>query len=162
MELLERAKGGDDEAVNQLLTRYVGPLCRWASGRLPRWARDMSDTQDLVQETVIRTLKHLSDFQPSRDGALHAYLRKALMNRIRDEFRRAHRHPTRTELVDEFPAADASPFDRTSTREAMERYEAALLQLRDDEREIVIARVDFDLTYQQIAAAFARPSTDAA
>lgn len=44
LSLLERARAGDDNALNDLFARYAPPLRRWASGRLPRWARDLSDT----------------------------------------------------------------------------------------------------------------------
>jgi hypothetical protein len=52
LTLLERVKGGDSHALNGLLQHYLPRLIRWASGRVPRWARDMPDTEDLVQETA--------------------------------------------------------------------------------------------------------------
>ena len=64
------------------------PLRRWASGRLPRWARDLSDTPDLVQETLFQTFRKINGFEHRGEGALQAYLRQAVMNRIRDEIRR--------------------------------------------------------------------------
>src|SRR4029450_10705025 len=69
LELLERARDGDAAALDRLLTRYLRPLQRWASGRLPRWARDLSDTGDLVQETLIQTLRNMGTFRPRREGA---------------------------------------------------------------------------------------------
>src|SRR6478736_1451369 len=75
-ELLEGARAGDPAALDRLLSRYLSPLQRWASGRLPRWARDLSDTGDLVQETLIRTLRNIGSFRPEREGALQAYLRQ--------------------------------------------------------------------------------------
>jgi RNA polymerase sigma factor (sigma-70 family) len=161
IELLERAKNGEAEATNQLLTRYLVPLRRWAHGRLPHWARDMSDTQDLVQDAVLQTLRHLQGFQQTRDGGLYAYLRVAVMNRIHDELRRVPRRPIRTEFDDKIPAGGASPFAIASANEALERYEAALAELREEEREIIIARMDFGLSYEQIAVDVGRPSADA-
>ena len=84
IELLERARAGDSDALDRLLGRYLPRLRRWASGRLPRGARDLSDTDDLVQDTVFRTLRHIDGFHPQREGALQAYLRQAIMNRIRE------------------------------------------------------------------------------
>ena len=55
-DLLDRVRAGDQEALNDLLERHVPQLKRWASGRLPRWARDIADTSDLVQETIVTTL----------------------------------------------------------------------------------------------------------
>ena len=62
VRLLERARGGDRDALDQLFARYVPSLRRWASGRLPQWARDIADTHDLVQDTVLETFKKIEAF----------------------------------------------------------------------------------------------------
>jgi hypothetical protein len=98
-DLLARAKAGDREATERLFTRFLPQLRRWASGRLPRWARDLMDTDDLVQETIIRALKRIDSFESRHDGALQAYLRQAIVNRIRDEVRRTKRWPASTEAI---------------------------------------------------------------
>jgi RNA polymerase sigma-70 factor (ECF subfamily) len=46
--------------------------------------------------------------------------------------------------------------------EAVERYEAALKRLRDQEREAIVARIEMGLSYDEVAAALKRPSADAA
>src|SRR5947208_14274142 len=89
--LLERARAGDRHAIELLVARHRGPLQRWASGRLPRWARGMVETQDLVQETLFQTFRKIETFRPERVGALQAYPRPAVLNRIRDELRREGR-----------------------------------------------------------------------
>src|SRR5438094_5821298 len=120
-DLVERAKSGDDEALNRLFARYLPSLRRWASGRLPRWSRDLMDTDDLVQETVVRAVKRIDRFESRHEGALQAYLRQAVVNRIRDEVRRARRAPP-ADLLDT-NAADpaASPLEEAIGAEAMER-----------------------------------------
>src|SRR6202035_2381849 len=99
-DLVERAKSGDGDALNRLFARYLPSLRRWASGRLPRWARDLMDTDDLVQETMIRAVKRLGAFESRHEGALQAYLRQAVVNRIRDEVRRSARLPVTDVLED--------------------------------------------------------------
>ena len=49
VDLLERAQAGDRAALDAPVARYLPRLRRSASGRLPRWARDRADTQDLVR-----------------------------------------------------------------------------------------------------------------
>src|SRR5262245_49123460 len=85
--LIERARAGDPQALEWLFTRHRKPLQRWASGRLPKWARELSDTNDLVQETLLHAFKRIGEFEPRRVGALQAYLRQAVLNRIREELR---------------------------------------------------------------------------
>jgi RNA polymerase sigma-70 factor, ECF subfamily len=161
-DLLQRVRSGDADALNRLFQRYLPALNRWARGRLPHWARDGVDTQDLVQETVIQAMKHLDTFRPQRTGALQAYLRQALMNRIRDELRRAHRRPPPAEIPDGVPANSASPLEEAIGQEALDSYEAALAELREDEREAIIARVELGQSYAEVAEILEKPSAEAA
>src|SRR5690242_20397228 len=103
LTLLHRAKAGDGEALNDLFARYLPVLQRWARGRLPQWARDLTETHDLVQEVLLGTFKHLGGFEHRGEGAFHAYLRQAVMNRIRDEVRRTSRLPGAVPLDEDLP-----------------------------------------------------------
>lgn len=163
-DLLRRAREGDAQALDDLFRRHAMPLRRWARGRLPRWTRDLRDTEDLVQETLAQTLRHINDFEPRHEGALQAYLRQALINRVRDEVRRVSRYPTPAGIDDNEEHADrsASPLDEAIGHEAVERYESALQRLRSEERELIIARAELQQSYAQIAAAHGKNSPDAA
>lgn len=160
--LLERARAGDDHALEQLFARYLKPLRRWASGRLPKWARDMADTQDLVQETLLQTFKKLDGFEFRGEGALQAYLRQALMNRIRDELRRFDRRGMPSALDSQAPDTAPSPLEQAIGRQGAERYERALARLREEDRAALVARLELGCSYEEMAAAFGKPSPDAA
>lgn len=160
--LLERAKHGSREALDSLFARHLPLLRRWAHGRLPRWARDIADTSDLVQETVLQTFKRIEAFEPRGDGALQAYLRQAVMNRIRNEFRSKARQPA-VEALDERVEGDhTSPLEAAIRQEQLERYDAALAQLSEHERDLIVARLELGLTYEEIADALNKPSWNAA
>ena len=120
------------------------------------------DTDDLVQETVVRAVKRLDRFESRHEGALQAYLRQAIVNRIRDEVRRAKRSPAPAVLDDNQSDTGASPLEAAIGEEALQRYEAALARLRPEEREAIIARVEMDGSYQDVAQALGKPSADAA
>jgi len=160
--LIERARAGDSEALERLFARHRKPLQRWASGRMPKWARDISDTEDLVQETLLQTFKRIGDFEPRRVGALQAYLRQAVLNRIREELRRKGRRPPATDLGDIEADSAESPLEQAIGREAVERYEKALARLEPEEREAIIARVEMGYTYEELAEALGKPTPDAA
>jgi RNA polymerase sigma-70 factor (ECF subfamily) len=161
-DLLARGREGDRDALDQLFARHIPLLRRWASGRLPRWARDIADTPDLVQETAFQTFTHLDTFEPRGDGALQAYLRQALVNRIRNELRRAATRPAPAGLDSAVPANDTSPYEAAIARETSERYEAGLAQLNPEERDAIVTRVEFGLSYAEVAEALGKPSADAA
>jgi RNA polymerase sigma factor (sigma-70 family) len=160
--LIERARAGDQEALERLFARHLKPLQRWARGRLPKWARDLADTDDLVQDTLLQTFKRIGDFEPRRVGALQAYLRQAVLNRLRDELRRKGRQPHATDLDGLEADGTQSPLEEAIGREAVERYERALARLRPEEREAIIARVEMDYSYEELAGALGKPTPDAA
>ena len=160
--LLERARAGDREALEVLFARCVPLLRRWAQGRLPRRARDAADTQDVVQETVLQTFKRLETFEPRRQGALQAYLRQAVMNRIRDEIRRFDRRPSPEALDPDVADTAPSPLEEAIGRQKTERYERALARLRPEDREAIIARVEMGYSYEELAEALGKPTPGAA
>jgi RNA polymerase sigma-70 factor (ECF subfamily) len=160
--LLDRFKEGDAQALNELVARSLPPLRRWAQGRLPRWARSLGDTQDLVQDAVLRTLPRLSSFEARHPGALQAFLRQAVANRIVDEVRKVQRRPGLVELADNQPAQDPSPLEAAIGRERFERYETALQTLRPADREAIIARIELQQSYEEVAIALGKPTADAA
>ena len=162
VQLLERARAGDHQALNALFARYVPLLSRWASGRLPQWARDMADTHDLVQETLLQTFKKIETFEYRGEGALQAYLRQVLVNRIRQEFRKTARRPDGTGLDEEHVDPSPSPLEEAIGQQALDNYERALERLRPDERETIIARVEMGLSYEELAAVLGKPTADAA
>jgi RNA polymerase sigma factor (sigma-70 family) len=161
-DLLARIRTGDPAARDRLLARYLPALHRWARGRLPAFARDRYDTDDLVQVTLLRTLNHLETFVPEREGAFLAYLRRVLQNQIRDEIRRVRRRPARSELDENLADPEASPLERAVGREVLERYERALARLSDEQQEAIVLRVEMGFSYGQIAEATGRPTENAA
>jgi len=160
--ILRRVRAGNATARDELARRYLPVLKRWAHGRLPRSARDLIETDDLVQVTLLRALDQIEGFEPRREGAFLAYLRQILMNRIRDEIRRARRQPGRAELADDLRAPDPSPFEEAAGREALEAYERGLEKLTDEQREAVLLRIELGLTHVQVAEAMGSPSPNAA
>ena len=162
LDLLQRARTGDRVALDALFARYLPMLRRWASGRLPAWARDVADTHDLVQETLLQTFKRIDTFEYRGEGALQAYLRQVLVNRIREEFRKTARRPDGTAMDDDVIDQAPSPLEEAIGQQALERYEQALERLRPEEREAIVARVEMGLSYEELAAALDKPSPDAA
>jgi RNA polymerase sigma factor (sigma-70 family) len=161
--LIARVRAGDREALERLFARHLQPLQRWARGRLPKWARQLTDTDDLVQDALVQTFKRIDEFEPRRVGALQAYLRQAVLNRVRDEVRRKGRYPvTEADLELLELESAASPLEEAIGREGVERYERALARLKPAERDIIIAKVEMGYSYAELAEVFDKPSTEAA
>ncbi len=162
IQLLVRAQGGDRDAVEALLERCIPDLKRWAHGRLPAAARGSLDTGDLVQETVMHVLRRLDHFEPRHVGAMQAYLRQSVINRIRDEVRRVTRRPPASELSEDLASDLTSPLEAAVKTEAYERYRAALTELKPKDRELIVARIEAQWSVVEIGQRFGLKTADAA
>ncbi len=161
--LLVKARTGDAEARDQLARRYIVLLGRWAHGRLPRAARDLVDTDDIVQSTLVRAFNRLDQFEPRGEGAFLAYLRQILLNQIRDESRRAQRRPEHVNLNESLDAHGAeSPLEAAIGRDRLASFDAALARLGEGQREAVILRLELGMRYREIAEALDVPTANAA
>jgi len=162
IELVVKAREGDREAVEALLQRSIPQLKRWAHGRLPAAARGALDTGDLVQETVLHVLRRLDTFEPRHVGAMQAYLRQSVINRIRDEVRRIGRHPPPSELPQDLASEHPSPMEEAVRSEAYDRYRTVLGGLSPRDREMIVARIEAQWDLGEIAERFQMPTVDAA
>jgi RNA polymerase sigma-70 factor (ECF subfamily) len=154
--LLAGARRGESGALDQLIAGYLPALRRWAHGRLPRWARTISDTADLVQDALVRTLGRVHGFEPRGRRALAAYLRVAVRNRIRDEHRRLGRHPRLAALNDTLADPVSSPFDLAVANRMEERYRTALAALSSRDRALIVAHLELGYSHEQLGCMLGR------
>src|SRR5262245_29216595 len=96
--LLDRARLGENAARERLAQRYLPNMRLFARGRLPRGARSLEETDDLVQVAMIRGFAHIDQFKAERKGSFLVYLRVILDNLIRDRWRSEARRPQVVEL----------------------------------------------------------------
>ena len=157
-DLLRRAQAGDQHALTELIQLYLPRLRAWARGRLPGAARDHVDTQDLVQDTMIAAVRNLGRIEIRGDGALQAYLRRSLANRITDLHRHAGRQPAVGALESGLPAKGPSPIEEAIGQEALARYERALERLGEHDRQAIILRIELCRSYEEIALTLGKSS----
>jgi RNA polymerase sigma-70 factor (ECF subfamily) len=164
LTLLRRAQQGESDALDELFARYVPFLRRLAHGRVPRWARASAETADLVQDTLLHVFRRIDHFEPRGNGAMRAYLRQALHNRILNARRDATRRPMATALDDHLDFADdtPSPLDQFLSDEERARYVRALSELRAEDRDAIVGRIELGYSYEQLSAVLGKPSADAA
>lgn len=160
IDLLTRLRDGDAHARDRLLERYLPILRRWAHGRIPPQARDLAETDDLVQVTLIRTLGRLDQFEYRREGAFLAYLRQVLLSALKDEARRRSRRPGEVSLEEGMSGEPGSPPGIDAQK--LRQYESALARLPELQREAVLLRVEFGYSFQEVADAIGSPSANAA
>ena len=162
--LLAKVRTGDAAAQDRLCAIYLPILRKWAHGRLPAGARDLTETEDIVQVSLMKALQKVHDFESRGEGAFMAYLRTIMLNNIRREIQRFQRRHQiapmeyNAELTDEQPSA----LEKALGVETLEQYESALMGLSDNAREAVILRLEFGYSFPEVAAAIPCNSANAA
>ena len=162
LDVMARAKAGDLSAARVLIERTVGPLKQWARRRLPGYARAGANTDDIVQDAVMRALRRLDRFEYRTVDGLQAYLRQSVRNRIKDEIRRVTRHGIAEELPYGLQDEGYSPLEEMILKEQSERYLAALRTLRPEDRLAIIFRLEHRRSFDVIAEKLGKASPDAA
>jgi RNA polymerase sigma-70 factor (ECF subfamily) len=139
-------------------------LRRWARGKLPRWARTVNDTADIVQDALLQTFRRMDRFEDRGKGALQAYLRRVVWNRITDEMRTVGRQPALAAEYrpDDLISHEPSAYQLAFSAEQEAQYKSALATLAEDERLLVVGRMELGLNYDQLALLTNRRSPDAA
>ncbi len=123
---------------------------------------DEAAAQDVVQETVSNVLRNLAHFESRHQGALQAYLRQSVLNRMAGEARRVARHQPALELHDVHAAPGLSPLEQVIGVEALERYEQALARLPPHYREAIVMRIELQCSYQDVAVALGKANANSA
>ena len=156
VDLIAKAKQGDQQALGAVLERCLPPLTRWTHGKLPPIARESADTTVLVRQAVSNMLIHLDRFEPREHvGAMQAYLRQSVLNDIRSRLRVVARRDLPRDQGDGLVPDEPDPLDQTIAQQSFERYRAALTRLRVRDRELIVARIESEWTFEEIRDHFA-------
>lgn len=153
IDLLRRIRTGESAARQALYERCLPLLRRWAHGRMPHYARDITDTDDLVQVTLLRALNHLDEFNAEGgSGRFLAYLRQILLNEVRGELRKRQVRGDKLDIDDlALPDEAASVVERLVGEQRMQSYESALATLDREQQALIVMRLEFGMSYQEIA-----------
>jgi RNA polymerase sigma-70 factor (ECF subfamily) len=162
VELTNRAREGDQAALEELCERCLDSLTRYAAGKVPSKVRDMLDTQDVVSEAVQRGMSRLNDFEVRHPGALVAYMRAILRHLIIDYVRRRTRQPLKVSLDEQQPDHGSSPLDQAVGAERLALYRAARARLKPRDAELVTLKIEDQHSYDEIAVRLGFPSNNAA
>lgn len=167
--LLADARGGKSGAVDELLVRFREPLRKAIDLRLDPVLARRVDASDIVQDVLIEANQRLTEYLKKPDMPFHLWLRHLAQDRIIDAHRR-HRLAQRRSIDREQPItrpawADESSAslvahlmdgERTPASEAIQtelarRLTAAIGELGEDDREVILMRHHEQLSNQEVA-----------
>ncbi len=164
--LLQRVRVGDKQALNDLYERYGMRVLAAVRARLGAKLRQKVESWDIVQEALQASLKGVSEFDDSSEGAFMRYLTRIVENRIRDKhdyFQAGVRNQDKecplpgarspdssTPLDIPEKSGVPSPSQVLVLSEDLARLEKALDELPDDARELIVAVKIEGQTYQEV------------
>ena len=168
-ELLDQARQGNAEAVNALLERHRAALRRLVEVRMDRALVRRVDASDIVQDVMVEANRRLADYLANPSMPFHLWLRHMARDRLIDAHRR-HRVAGRRSLDREQPLVARADLDRSTLELAAQlcdqeltpaaaatwhelerRFQQAVEELEDQDREIVLMRHFEELSNQEVA-----------
>ncbi len=168
-QLLERARGGDPGAREQLLARHRRRLQRMVGLHMDRRLAARLDPSDVVQEALADAAGKLSDYLRRCPLPFYPWLRQLAWERLvqlhRRHVRAGKRSVTReeagvldlpedsaVELAGRLAATGANPSNHLLREELRERVRQALSRLAPPDREVLVLRHLEQLSTREVAA----------
>lgn len=151
LALVERLREGDTRAAEALVRRYHGPLM----GYLLRLGGQPAVAEELHQQTWLSVLEHAARFKPTEGATFKSWLFRIATNKANDLWRRRKREPTGDAAL-EMTAAPVTE-DLTQAAEEAARLRAAIANLPEAQRQVLVMRYYGGLKFNEIAEALGCP-----
>ncbi len=166
-ELVARAQGGDQDALNELFRLYWPQVLKAVRQRMGEKLRRFEESLDVVQDTLEEAYRSFPDFHWQGEGSFKYWLYNMALNRIRKS---AHFFSAQkrgggklpgflkvgaAEMDDGFRPKDSRTASRLALmNERKMRVRRALTKLTSEEREILEMREFLGLSHADIGNAF--------
>ena len=170
-ELLSGARAGDEQALDCLLDRHRDSLRKMIAMRLDHKLAQRLDVSDVVQDVLVEANRRLKDYLANPAMPFHLWIRQIAKDRIIDAHRR-HRVSGKRSVDREQPLKAAGVVDQSTLdlaaqlvdreltpaaaatqRELALHIQAAIDQLDERDREIILMRHYEQLSNQEVASA---------
>jgi RNA polymerase sigma-70 factor (ECF subfamily) len=154
--LLELIKGNSPEALEELFRRYREPLRKMIAARLDTRLQSRIDVSDVIQETLMEANRRIDRYIDEQPIAFYPWLRQIALNRMIDTYRRHLKAEGRDigrenpqmrnlnepgiDLVNLLAGSLTSPSEALDRQELRDALHAALDELSDADRELIVMR----------------------
>jgi len=153
--LVDRLRAGEAAAGEELVQRYCQPLLRY----LQKIAGNSELAEELHQQTWTSVLEHIDRFDAaSTGGGFKAWLYRIATNKANDHWRSRGRERTAKEglklVIDEVGPDASQPMEGN---EQFEKLRAAINQLPESQKQVLLLRYYSGLKFVEIAATLGCP-----
>lgn len=159
--LVKRVQNGDPAAFRALFDKYNRRAYAVALGVV----KNQQDAHDVVQDAFIKVHKHIGKFQGS--SSFYTWMYRIVMNLSIDYIRKRKRNTEFDDGVKKDSVAgdgallprimDENPGKTVGRRELTEHIQAALAELPEYHRQVILLREIEGMTYEEMAEALDVP-----
>ncbi len=146
-DLIARCQAGEPAAVAEMVTAYASFVYRVCLMVL----RHAEDAEDAMQESLVKAVRGLGAYQHKDEGSFRAWLHRIALNTAISRLRRHQLPQVEWEAMETAPAPHADPEDHALQRLTQEEVMAALDQLSEGHRLVVVLRYYNGLSCEEIA-----------
>ncbi len=151
-QLVEVYHNGNEAGFNELLKRYKSKVY----GKIMMYVRDRATAQDIFQDTFVRAIHALKEGNYNEEGKFSAWIMRIAHNLCIDYFRNVKKMPMTRERDDYNPFDYIGAEGRNSEDERMKVEVKAdmrklLNMLPDEQKEIVMMRLMYDMSFKEIS-----------
>lgn len=165
LNLIGRAKAGENQALNLLLERYMSRILKIVRMRLGPKLRSKMESMDVVQEVMIRAINGFEKFDAKNEAAFLHWISKLVQNEIRDladyhgaakrdlkkEMQKKPDFSTESSVLSKIPAnSEYRPSFQIRLKEEVLELEVALDQLPENQRDIIVMRQYEGMSFKEI------------
>jgi RNA polymerase sigma-70 factor (ECF subfamily) len=151
-QLVEAYHNGKEAAFNELLKRYKSKVY----SKIMMYVRDRAVAEDIFQDTFVRAIHALKEGNYNEEGKFSAWILRIAHNLCIDYFRNIKKMPMTRERDEYNPFDFISSEERTSEEDRMKRevksdMKKLLNMLPEEQKEIVMMRLHYDMSFKEIA-----------
>ena len=151
-QLVEAYHHGNESAFNELLKRYKSKVF----GKIMMYVRDRAAAEDIFQDTFVRAIHALKEGNYNEEGKFSAWIMRIAHNLCIDYFRIVKKMPLTRERD------DYSPFDYIESEQSNSEEDRVKKEVKSDlkrllsmlpaeQKEIVMMRLHYDMSFKEIA-----------
>jgi RNA polymerase sigma-70 factor (ECF subfamily) len=162
--LVDQARSGDADAVEQLLVRHLPSIDAYVRLRAGKLVRAKESTADVVQSVCREVLEHIEDFDFRGEAQFRHWLCQHALHKIlnKKRFYTAEKRDAARELAARSRSSDArsnvldcyasicTPSRVAAGKEAMEAFERAFGELPEDYRVVISLHRIVGLSFKEI------------
>lgn len=151
-QLVEAYIRGNEECFQELLKRYKSRVF----GKITMYVKDRAAAEDIFQDTFMKAIQALKDGQYNEEGKFSAWIMRIAHNLCIDYFRIKKKMPMSRANDDYDPfdyicSSEKNSEQTSINKQVLSDTKRLLAQLPDEQREIVMMRLYYDMSFKEIS-----------